>query len=173
MKVELILSLFFMCYGAIANTAIPETKEKLFIEEIHMLENRHEEKLKNLQNVMMQTNKRLQESVDELSNKLDEERVRNFDAIQQLRNDFIEKGTKLTLEINALKDQLLTERSVRNQEVEHLNAMVSESIAGRKMDFKIKEEAEIAPKGTKRNKVNRMRDVKECCVPGVTDSCTI
>ena len=169
MEVELIkLSLILMGCGAIANTVIPETKDveetseirKLFIEEIHMIENRYEEKLENLRNeMMMQNNKMLQKSVDELSNKLDEERVRNFDAIQQLRNDFIEKETKLTLEINALKDQLMTERSVRNQEVEHLNAMVSESIAGRKMDFKIKEEAEIAPKGTKRNKVNRMNVV--------------
>ena len=41
------------------------------------------------------------------------------------------------------------------------------------MDFKIKEEAEIAPKGTKRNKVNRMRDVKARCLPGVKDSSTI
>ena len=182
LKVEHIkLSLIFMCCGAIANTAIPETRDveepsearKLFIEEIHMLENRHEEKLKYLRNEMMQTNKRLQKSVDLLGNKLDEERRRNFDAIKQLRNDFIEKETKLTLEINALKDQLMKERNVRNQEVGRLNAMVSESMAERKMDFKIKEEAEIVPKGTKRNKVNRMKDVKACCVPGVTDNCTI
>ena len=105
---------------------------------IIMLENRHEEIRKNLRNEIMQTNKRLQKSVEELSNKLDEERRRNFDASQHLRNDFIEKETKLTLEINTLKDQLLTERSVRNQEVEHLNAMVSESMAGKKDGFQDK-----------------------------------
>ena len=151
------LSLILLCFGAIANTTILDTKDveepselrKLFIEEIHLIQTRYEEKLENLRNDMMQKNKMLQKSVDELSITLDKERMRKYEIIQQLRNEFIEKETKLTLEINDLKDQLMTDRNVRSQEVERLNVMVSEPMAERKMDFKIIGEGEIVHKGTR------------------------
>ena len=157
------LPLILLCYGEVANTAIPDTVDaeepselrELFKGEILKIENRYEEKLEKLRNELLQT------CFDEIN----EERQRNFDAIQQLRNDFIEKETSLTTEINNLNDQLITERYDRNQEVERLKATITESKNEQKMDLKKGKDITVS-EGALTTKINREKDTKKKTIKG-------
>ena len=102
-----------MCIRTIASTAILETKalkevselKKFFIDKIHEIENRYEEKLEALQDEMTKNNEKLLKSIDELNVKLENELKEKSDAIRQLKKDFLEKETQLTTEIKEMSER--------------------------------------------------------------------
>ena len=114
----------FTCFSAFASTAMHNAKpvkglselDKMFIDKIHEIGNRYEERLETLRNELMQDNEILRKSVDELNTKLEIESREKSDAIQLIEKYFSDKETKLTEEIKDLKDQLMLERSIGNRE---------------------------------------------------------
>ena len=131
-----------------ANAAFFEPTELLevselknfFIDKIHEIENRYEEKLETLRDEMLHNNVMLRNSVDELKAKLESERREKSATIKQIEKDFLEKETQLTTEIEDLKNQLTTERSYRNREVGLLKTMIVESMTERETDLHMRKE---------------------------------
>ena len=110
----------FTCFSAFASTAMHNAKQvnglaeldEMFIDKIHEIEHRYEERLETLRNELMHDNEMLRKSVDELHTKLEIESREKSDAIQLIEKDFSEKETKLTKEIKDLKGQLMLEHSI-------------------------------------------------------------
>ena len=161
MEVLFIKILMLTCYGIIASAAIHETKglkdvlelKNFFIVELHEIENRFEENFEALRDEMMQNNKMLRKTVDELNTKLESERREKSDAIQQLEKQFSEKDTKLMVKLKDLKNQLLKERNDRNREVGRLKAVIVESMPKRKTDSNIPKEKGDSDLTTESNRV--------------------
>ena len=158
MEVLSLRTLFMLTgYGAIASTAIHETKssqevaelKKLFFDELHEIENRYEDKLEALRGEMVLNNIMLRKTVDELNTKLESERREKSDAMQQLEKKISEKETKLMVEIKDLKNQLITDHNDRNREVDRLKAVILESMPAPKTDLNTpKEKDGIVSKGS-------------------------
>ena len=158
----LFIRILFMLLGirTIVSTAILETKalkevselKKFFIDKIHEIKNRYEEKLEALQDETTRNNEKSLKSIDELNVKLENELKEKSDAIRQLKKDFLEKETQLTTEIKDLKNQLLTERNEKESKD------LKESMSERKTGLDIPKGKGDTVSGASTTKINQDED---------------